>query len=219
MRTAALSLLLVALAACGGGGRESGEPRGLLDGIPQDGVVLGEPDAPVTLVEFADLQCPYCARFAGTAFPAVVREYVRSGEVRLVFRGVVFLGPDSEEALRAVLAAGQQGKLWQLVELLYAHQGPENSGWVTDDLMRELGGGVEGLDVERMMAERTSEAVEVELALAAQAADRARVDGTPIFWVGPTDEPLHLLAKGAAEAAVFRSALDGLLGKTAREAA
>ena len=129
MRVAALSLLLLSLAACGGGGEPDG-PRGLLDGIPQEGVVLGDPDAPVT-----------------------------------------------------------------------------------------LGGGVEGLDVERMMAERISEAVEVELALAAQAAERARVDGTPIFWAGPTDEPLRLLAKGAAEAAAFRSALDGLLGESAREAA
>jgi protein-disulfide isomerase len=218
MRAAAFSLLVLALAACGGAG-ESDEPRGLLDGIPQEGVVLGDPDAPVTLVEFADLQCPYCARFTRTAFAVIVEEFVRTGEVRLVFRGVAFLGPDSEKALRAVLAAGQQRKLWQLVELLYAHQGPENSGWVTDELVRELGGGVEGLDVERRMAERTSEAVEVELALAAQAADRARVDGTPTFWVGPTDEPLRLLAKGAAEAAAFRSALAGLLGETAREAA
>jgi protein-disulfide isomerase len=218
MRAAAFSLLVLALAACGGAG-ESDEPRGLLDGIPQEGVVLGDPDAPVTLVEFADLQCPYCARFTRTAFAVIVEEFVRTGEVRLVFRGVAFLGPDSEKALRAVLAAGQQRKLWQLVELLYAHQGPENSGWVTDELVRELGGGVEGLDVERMMAERTSEAVEVELALAAQAADRARVDGTPTFWAGPTDEPLRLLAKGAAEAAAFRSALAGLLGGTAREAA
>ena len=219
MRTAALSLLLVALAACGGGSGESGEPRGLLDGIPQDGVVLGEPDAPVTLVEFADLQCPYCARFAGTAFPAIVREYVRSGEVRLVFRGVVFLGPDSEEALRAVLAAGQQGKLWQLVERLYEAQGPEGSGWVTDELLRRLGGSIDGLDVERMLAERTSRAVEVELALAREAAARARVDATPTFWAGPTDGPLRLLGKGAADAAVFRSALDALLGGPAAEAA
>jgi len=105
MRAAAFTLLPLELAACGGG--EGGEPRGLLDGIPQDGVVLGEPDTPVTLVGSADLQCPYCARFARTAFPAVAREHVRSGEVWLVFRGVVFLGPESEEALRAVLAAGQ----------------------------------------------------------------------------------------------------------------
>lgn len=219
MRAAALSLLLLALAACGGGTPESDEPRGLLDGIPQDGVVLGEPDAPVTLVEFADLQCPYCARFSATAFPAVVEEYVRSGEVRLVFRGVVFLGPDSEEALRAVLAAGQQGKLWHLVELLYETQGPEGSGWVTDELLRRVGRRVEGLDVERMLDERVSEAVEVELALAREAASRARVNATPTFWAGPTGGTLRFLGKGAAEAAVFRSVLEGLLGDPAVEAA
>ena len=81
---------------------------GLLRGIPQQGTALGSPDAPVTLVEYADLQCPYCAQWARDAFPELVRDYVRTGRVRIVFRGLAFLGPDSDAALRAALAAGQQ---------------------------------------------------------------------------------------------------------------
>ena len=214
---AALPVLLVALAACGG--RGSDEPPGLLDGIPQDGLVLGDPDAPVTLVEFADLQCPYCARFSRTTLPAIVAEYVRPGHVRLVFRGVAFLGPDSGEALRAVLAAGLQGKLWQLAELLYEAQGRENSGWVTDELLLELGGRVDGLDVERMMAERDSDAVDLELERARAAAIQAGIEGTPSFWAGPTDEPLRLLAAGAAPAPIFRSVLNAVLGEPSAKAA
>ena len=71
----------------------------MLAGIPQRGNVLGRQDAPVTLVEFADLQCPYCATWSNTAFPELVRDYVRPGKVRIVFAGLSFLGPDSERGL------------------------------------------------------------------------------------------------------------------------
>src|SRR5512141_2096373 len=104
----------------------AGEITALLDGIPQQGTVLGKPDAPVTLVEYADFQCPYCAQWALGTLPALVRDYVRAGKLRIEFRGLAFLGPDSETALRAALAAGREDGLWNVVELLYANQGAEN---------------------------------------------------------------------------------------------
>ena len=67
-------------------------PRALL-GIPQAGVVLGDPNAPVTLVEWADLQCPFCREWSTAAFPALVHDYVRTGKLQIVFRGLAFLGP------------------------------------------------------------------------------------------------------------------------------
>ena len=97
------------------------ETEALLRGIPQDGIALGSPDAPVTLVEYADLQCPYCAMWARDAFPAIVDEYVRPGHVRVVFRGLAFIGPESDTALRTALAAGSQGRLWHVVHLLYGN--------------------------------------------------------------------------------------------------
>jgi protein-disulfide isomerase len=91
----------------------------ILDGIPQSGTALGSPKAPVTLVEYADLQCPYCAEWTHRAFPALVDQYVRQGKVRIVFRGLSFLGPDSDRALRATVAAGRENRLWHVVEGLY----------------------------------------------------------------------------------------------------
>ena len=99
----------------------------LLRGIPQDGIALGDPKAPVTLVEYADLQCLYCADWARDAFPAIVDEYVASGKVRIVFRGLAFLGPDSDKALRAALAAGEQDALWNVVHGLFTSQGPRTA--------------------------------------------------------------------------------------------
>jgi protein-disulfide isomerase len=107
----------------------------------------------VTLVEFADVQCPYCATWADAAFAEIGRDYVRPGKVRIVFSGLAFIGPESETGLRFALAAGRQGKLWQTVHLLYANQGAENSGWVTNELLSGLGASIPGLDVERALRE------------------------------------------------------------------
>ena len=91
------------------------------------------------MVEFADLQCPFCREYTLNALPTIVKQYVRTGKVKLVFFGMAFLGPDSETALRAAYAAGLQSRLWNVIDLLYRNQGPENSGWVTDGLLRAVG--------------------------------------------------------------------------------
>lgn len=182
----------------------------IFTGIPQDGVALGRPDAPVTLVEYADVQCPYCADWSRETFPALVREYVRSGKVRIVFRGLAFLGPDSEKGLRAALAAGERDRLWNVVHGLYASQGEENAGWVTDDLLRQLGEGA-GIDADAMLADSFSAPVDRELAAARTAAEAVGVPGTPFFEAGPTGGALEPLRVESLGAEPFREALDRLL--------
>lgn len=113
----------------------------------------------------------------------------RAGPHRL-FRGLAFIGPESEAALRTALAAGAQGRLWNLVHLLYRNQGAENGGWVTDEFLHRLGHQVRGLNPERALAQRRMQSVERELAAAARAAEAAGIPGTPSFQVGPTDGSL-----------------------------
>jgi len=81
--------------------------RTLLDGIPQQGNVLGRRTAPVTLVEYVDLQCPYCREFETTVLPAIVREYVQTGKLRIQMEPWAFIGPDSVRGQAAELAAAQ----------------------------------------------------------------------------------------------------------------
>ena len=57
--------------------------------------MLGNPDATVRMLQFEDLQCPICKKYTDDAFPAIVDEYVRPGRVKIDFRGLAFLGPDS----------------------------------------------------------------------------------------------------------------------------
>ncbi len=221
---AGLAAALIAISASGGDkGGEGGDPTGaaetarLLQGIPQSGGALGDPEAPVTLVEYAEPQCPFCGTWSREALPAIVRDYVRPGKVRLVFRGLAFIPPiaDSERALRAAAAAARQGRLWHVVELLYRNQGEEGTGWISDDLVEAVLRAVPGLDADRALAERNDPSVDETLAAWVAEAGRDGVGGTPTFYLGRRGGELARLAVPSAEAladpAFFAAAFDRLL--------
>ncbi|UJA19647.1 thioredoxin domain-containing protein [Thermoleophilia bacterium SCSIO 60948] len=120
----------------------------LLEELPQDGPVIGDPDAPVRIVEWGDLQCPACAAYSRTTIPELITGPVADGEASLEFRNYVIIGPESVDAGKAAIAAGEQGRLWQFVEEFYARQGPENSGYVTEDFLTGIAedAGIEDID-------------------------------------------------------------------------
>ena len=125
--------------------------------------------------------------------PVLVRDYVRTGKLRIVFRGLAFLGPDSSKALRAAHAAGEQNRLWDVVHGLYARQGAENSGWVSDALLAEVAGEIDGLDVSsfrRASARDFGATVRRDL----RAAQDAGVAGTPAFQLALNGESPEMLA-------------------------
>lgn len=161
----------------------------LLDGIPQHGDTLGDPAAPVELIEFADLQCPFCAAVNTVLLPQLVKDYVRPGQVKLVFRGLHFVGPDSERLGKTAEAMGKQDRLWQFVEVAFAHQGAENSGYATDTYVTKLLTEIPGANVEAALADRDSPAVTDALDRASHEADQLKVRGTPSFFLVKPGEP------------------------------
>jgi protein-disulfide isomerase len=187
------------------------EVQSQLSGIPQSGAVMGKPDAPVTLVEYADLQCPYCAEWARGTLPFLVQKYVRTGKLRIEFRGLAFIGPDSTTALQATLAAGRQDRLWYFVELLYANQGAENSGWVTEDLLARIAASVPGLDAQQLATDRNLPAIGAEMAKSAGQAQASGVQGTPSFELGPTGGQLQPLRVTSLAPPQFRDAIEAAL--------
>jgi protein-disulfide isomerase len=181
--------------------------RELFHGIPQKLNVLGNANAPVTMIEFADLQCPFCRDYGTDALPALVKTYVRTGKAKFVFSGLRFIGPDSEKALRAVYAAGIQGNAWEFLDLLYKNQGLENEGWVTDALLRSIAMSIPGFDASRMLADMSSSEVTNAVAASDEQASRAHVNATPTFFAGRTGGTLQQLAVSKLTPAALERAL------------
>lgn len=145
------------------------------DGIAQDGIALGSPTAPVTVVEFADMQCPFCARFDREELPAIVDRYVRTGNVRIQLRVLAFLGDDSVKAAHAAADAAGRNRLWQFADGFFQRQGDENSGYVTDDFLRQIDPATVGAD---------DAAGDAAIAAAQSEAQRYGIQSTPSFVVG-----------------------------------
>jgi protein-disulfide isomerase len=175
-------------------------------GIPQNGLVLGKPAARAVIVEYADLQCPFCKKFSHSTLPDLVDKWVRPGKATIDFRGLAVLGPDSKKALRFVLAAAEQDKGWSAVELLYGNQGEENSGWVTDAFLRAVATEL-NLDPAAMVAAANSTRFDAAIEQTRTQAEGDGVDGTPFFLVGRRDGTTVPVAKGAVAASAFDQAL------------
>jgi protein-disulfide isomerase len=172
----------------------SGEAS-LLEGIPQEGVALGDPDAPATLIEFADLQCPFCADFATGELPQVVEDHVRPGRLRLELRLLAFIGPDSERGRQVAHAAALQNRMWDYTDLFFRNQGAENSGYATNAFLERLARQTPGLDVDQLAEDFGNPEAEALARQAERLGRQLQVDGTPSFYLvrdGGRPEPVEI---------------------------
>ena len=186
---AILAVVLILVASSGSsktttsvstGASGSTDPTALFAGIPQQGDTVGKASAPATMLVFEDPQCPYCAQWSLVTLPTVVDQFVRTGKLKLTYRGIAIIGPNSIKGLQAVFAAGQQDKLWNFSEALYEMQGQENSGWITDDVIVSAAKSA-GADGAAILAASPSNAVTAQLAQATSEAKTYQVRGTPTF--------------------------------------
>ena len=206
----AVVVVVVLIAASGGGDEETtsaSDAVAMFEGIPQDGVALGDPDAPVTMAEFADLQCPFCKEFSTQALPDIVDQYVRPGDLRIELDLLTFIGPDSDKLARAAYAASEEDSMWQFVEAAFAEQGMEGSGYATDEFIDSLASSV-GLDGPQLREVGASEPISQMIADSKSAASQAGINSTPSFQIGPTGGELESLDVGSLEPSEFADAID-----------
>jgi protein-disulfide isomerase len=228
---AVVVIVVLAVVLTGGGSGNSGLPKTiqtvgslatglpgstdvntLLKGIPQKGTTLGSAFAPVTMVEYIDLQCPICQEFETTVMPDIIPKYVRTGKVRVEMRPWAFIGPDSVRGQAAVLAAAKQNLAFNYAQVLYNNQGTENTGWLTDSMVYQIAASVPGLNVPDLLAYRKSSTVKKEAATVADEAASDKVSGTPSVFVGKSDaKPAYVPLKNGGDEATLVLALDTAL--------
>ena len=174
--------------------------------------MLGRADAPVTLVEFSDYQCPYCQRFFATVLPVLKKEYIDTGKVRYVFRDFPLekIHPQAGKAAEAAHCAGEQGKYWAMHEVLFRNQRALAARQLAEHAQAA---GVNGTKFDECLASGRH-AVRVAQGLTDGAA--VGVKGTPTFVVGKTvagDFVHGIPIRGAQPLETFRRIIDQALNE------
>jgi len=167
------------------------EVTALLNGIPQSATTLGNPNAPVTMQYYGDLECPVCKDFTLGALPKLIQNDVRAGKLKIEYRNLETATREPETFRTqqiAAMAAGKQRKGWDYIELFYHQQGAENTGYVTEKYLQELAQQVPGLNLATWTSVRGSPQFTNVLTADAQAANNAGFTGTPSFLIGKTGQ-------------------------------
>lgn len=95
--------------------------------------ILGDPDAPITLVEFGDYQCHYCNVFFQSIEKDILKNYVDTGKVKIIFKDYNIIGEDSVKASQGAHCANDQGLFWEYHDILYSNWTGENNGWASSE--------------------------------------------------------------------------------------
>jgi protein-disulfide isomerase len=167
----------------------------LFNGIPQENMVIGDPKAPVEVIEYGDLQCPFCKAFSEEVLPQVIEGQVKQGQAKIVFRNFTIIGAQSTPAGAATLAAGAQGRGWNYLELFYRNQGKENSGYATDAFLKTVAEGAGVKDIAKWNEDRNGAKFTNEVAETTEQAQKFGFNGTPSFVIkGPSTNGVELLS-------------------------
>jgi protein-disulfide isomerase len=207
-----IAIVLAVVLGSGGGSSSSGDPtkglpkigsqnspvaldgaaeaNGLFKGIPQTGLVLGSPSAPVEMEMFIDVQCPICRDWETNYLPTIVTKYIRKGKVQLHLQPWAFLGDQSFSGRLGLIAASFQNKGFEYAKVLYNNQQTENTGWLTSDEMAVIGASVNGLNLKQWWKDTNSSAAKAIAAKVTKLATKDKVGGTPTIFVGRIGQKL-----------------------------
>jgi protein-disulfide isomerase len=169
---------------------------------------IGRADAPVTLVEFADYQCPFCKQFHTAAYAELKKNYIDTGKVRFVSRDLPLeFHPFALKAAEAARCAGDQNKYWELRDALYANAAPPN-----DDVVKKAAESL-SLDEKGFRACLDSDKYKADVQKDAVEAATLQISGTPTFVLAKSakDKLNGVRIVGAQSFATFQAAIDGLL--------
>ncbi|HEY79967.1 MAG TPA: hypothetical protein EYP25_01945 [Anaerolineae bacterium] len=167
--------------------------------------VMGDPNAPVTIVEFSDYQCPFCQRHFQQVLPQLKKDYIDTGKVRYVFKD--FPLSFHKQAMPAAMAAecaGEQGKYWEMHDKLFSERDKWNENPDVNNVMKQFAKEL-GLDEKPFNACFDSEKYKDEILADQQEGMAAGVQGTPAFFINGQ------FLSGAQPYEVFKQIIDQIL--------
>ena len=184
-----------------------------LDALVKNGSpILGNIDAPITLVEFGDYQCSFCKKHFVQTHDLIMKNYVATGNVKILFKDLIMTsGEGSIKAAHATHCAKDQGMFWKYHYMLYNNWKGENTGWVTDDSLNKFASNID-LDVNEF-SKCMSEKKWMNLIRASiEDANTMGITGTPSFFlIGSENEIIKI--HGAQPYDVFKETFDLQLKK------
>ncbi len=131
--------------------------------------------------------------------------------MRIEFRPLTFIGNESQSAAEIAIAAGEQEKAWNAIDLIYRNQGAENSGWFSSEFIAALGRSIPGLDADQMLTDAAGDVPPQVIADAAAEAEQNDIDSTPSFLLGPTGGELERVRPDSLDADGLREQIEALL--------
>ena len=150
-----------------------------------DGMTLGNADAPVTIYEYSDFQCPFCARTAAEVVPRLDTDYLATGKAKLIFKNLAFIGQESRWAAEAAACAGDQGKFWEYHNKLFEEQNGENKGAFKVENLKRFAQEI-GLNAGDFNTCFDAGKYTGQIADEVSEAENRGVNATPTFFVGQT---------------------------------
>lgn len=173
------------------------------DGSP----ILGNPSAPITILEWGDYQCTFCYRFHDTTLSVIHENYIQNGKVNLVFKDFPLNGPDSILAAEASYCANDQGKYWEYHDELYKNWGGERTGWITSWSLNAFASTV-GLDLEKFNQCLDQHKYQNKVNTLYQEGKDLGIDATPSFLVFNEEKIIKI--RGNQPLETFLKTIDGL---------
>ena len=171
--------------------------------------ILGNPNAPITMVEFGDYQCTFCSKFFHETENSIITNYIKTGKVKILFKDYIILGQDSINAANAAHCANDQKLFWEYHSMLYNNWAGENTGWADLAHLHEFANTL-GLDMD-VFSTCMSDLKWNELVnLSSKDGQKLGVSGTPTFFVIDQNNDVIKIV-GAQHYDIFKQIFDSVL--------
>jgi len=173
--------------------------------------ILGDPQAPITLIEFGDYQCHFCNVHFHNTEHRLLENFIKTGKVKMIFKDFTIIGPDSVNAAHGTHCANDQGKFWEYHDILYSNWTGENNGWASSDNLLRFAQEIE-LDIDQWSDCMIDEKYSQIISDSSKDARELGITGTPAFFVIGPDNKITRIS-GAQPYESFEKIFNSELGK------